>query len=136
VDLFGTVLAALGIEGSPRDGLVIDAGNRAAFEARSTVFMEEHENRIHPLFDHMTIADHIFGFQRRQWRQLVWDGGAECYDLIGPRWIRMECEVGWEQRFEELVAVAALPVERGASTDDAGLTKEMRERLEALGYVR
>lgn len=136
VDLYGTVLAALGLHGSPRDGIPIAPDNREAFDGRSTVFMEEHENRVHPLFENMAISGHLYGLQQLDWRQLVWTGGTTCTDRSAEGWIASECLVGWETRLEELATVAALPVESDLSTGDAGLTDEMREHLEALGYIR
>jgi hypothetical protein len=136
VDLYATVLAALGVTASPRDGLPIGLTERAAFDARSTIFMEEHENRIHPLFEHMMVAPHIYGLQRRDWRQLVWDGGSRCSEQGPGGWRDSQCRVTWQQRLEELAAIAALPVGTDLSAADVGLTKEMREHLEALGYIR
>jgi len=136
VDLFGTILDALGVASSPRDGYPIGPGNRTAFDERAPVFMEEHENRIHPLFPHMAIAPHIYGLQHREWRQLVWDGGSSCFDRDDGSWRDKACDVGWQRRLAELAAVAALPVDTELSTGDVGLTDEMREHLEALGYIR
>jgi arylsulfatase A-like enzyme len=136
VDLYPTILDALGIDAAPRDGLPLGADDPAVFERRATVFMEEHENRIHPLFDNMTIARHIYGLQQELRRELVWNGGSRCYERSRGIWAVAECEVGWQQRMDELAAIAALPVETGISTGDIGLTDEMREHLEALGYVR
>jgi len=136
VDLYGTVLAALGIDGSPRDGIPIGGDNRDLFDARETVFMEEHESRVHPLFENMAIANHIYGLQQLDWRQLVWSGGTSCADRSAGGWIDSGCVVDWETRFEELAAVAALPTDHGPSMGGSGLTQEMRERLEALGYVQ
>jgi len=136
VDLYGTVLAALGIQGSPRDGIPIAEDNRAAFDARSTVFMEEHESRVHPLFENMAVSGHLYGLQQLEWRQIVWDGGTMCADRSVGGWIASACQVGWETRLEELAAVAALPVDSDLSVGDVGLTDEMRKHLEALGYIR
>ncbi|MEE4274001.1 MAG: sulfatase [Thermoanaerobaculales bacterium] len=135
VDLYGTVLAALGIEGSPRDGIPIGGGDRGRFDVRETVFMEEHESRVHPLFENMAISGHIYGLQQLDWRQLVWSGGTSCADRSAGGWIDSGCEVDWETRLEELAAVAALPTDHGPSMGASGLTEEMREQLEALGYV-
>lgn len=136
VDLFGTVLDALGVEAPSRDGIPIRADNRSVFDGRTTVFMEEHANRIHPLFDYMAIAPHLFGLQTLDWRQLVWNGGTLCYDRDPAGWTESSCDVEWQQRMEELASVAALPVGEDLMPDDAGITDEMREHLEALGYIR
>ena len=136
VDLFGTILDALGIAAPARDGLRLASGDPSAFDRRATVFMEEHENRIHPLYANMKIAPHIYGLQQRDRRQIVWSGGSECAQRSTGEWSSSECEVGWRQRLDELAAVAALPVETDLSAGDEGLTDEMREHLEALGYIR
>jgi arylsulfatase A-like enzyme len=136
VDLFGTVLTALGIEGSSRDGIPLARDNREAFDARATVFMEEHENRVHPLFENMAISAHLYGLQQLDWRQLVWNGGSLCADRSGEGWSASDCQVDWETRLEELAAVAALPTDHGPSMGESGLTEEMREHLEALGYIQ
>jgi len=136
VDLFGTILDALGIAASPRDGIPLRGSDLTVFDRRATVFMEEHENRIHPLFENMTIAPHIYGLQERERRQLVWNGGSLCYDRSTDGWSVVGCEIGWQQRLEELAAVAALPVDADLTAGDVGLTDEMREHLEALGYIR
>jgi arylsulfatase A-like enzyme len=136
VDLFATIVDALGVTASPRDGIPLRGSDLSAFDRRTKVFMEEHENRIHPLFENMTIAPHVYGLQERERRQLVWSGGSICYDRSAGGWRPAECEVGWQQRLDELAAVAALPVETEFSAGDVGLTDEMREHLEALGYIR
>jgi arylsulfatase A-like enzyme len=136
VDLFGTILDALGVTASPRDGIPLRSSDPASFDRRKTVFMEEHENRIHPLFENMAIAPHLYGLQERERRQLVWTGGSLCYDRSSEGWGPSACEVGWQQRLEELAAVAALPVDTELTSGDVGLTDEMREHLEALGYIR
>ncbi len=136
VDLFGTMLDALGIDAPHRDGIPIRANNRALFDSRTTIFMEEHANRIHPLSDFMAIAPHLYGLQNLDWRQLVWNGGSLCYDRNSAGWAAAQCQVDWRQRMEELASVAAVPVGADLSPDDAGITDEMREQLEALGYIR
>ncbi len=136
VDLFGAILDALGVTASTRDGLPLQTSDPTIFDRRTRVYMEEHENRIHPLSKIMTISPHIFGLQQEERRQLVWDGGSLCYDRSAEGWRETDCEVDWQQRIEELAAVAALPVETDLSTGDVGLTDEMREDLVALGYIR
>lgn len=136
VDLFGTILDALGIDALPRDGIPLRGTDLGAFDRRTTVFIEEHENRIHPLFENMTIAPHLYGLQELERRQLVWSGGSLCYDRSADGWSAEGCEIGWEQRLEELAAIATLPVDTDLTAGDVGLTEEMREHLEALGYIR
>jgi len=136
VDLFGTILDALGLALPPRDGIPLRSADRETFDRRATVFMEEHENRIHPLFKNMEIAPHIYGLQQLDVRQIVWDGGSTCSQGGSGSWSAAPCAVGWQQRLEELAAVAALPVDADLSSGDVGLTDEMREHLEALGYIR
>lgn len=136
VDLYPTILGALGISTIRSDGLPIGPEQPVAADERSTVFMEEHENRIHPLFEHMKIARHLYGFQELGRRQIVWDGGSACSERSRGGWRDAACRVSWQRRLEELATIAALPVGTDPLSADAGLTKEMREHLEALGYIR
>ena len=136
VDLFPTVLAALGVSPISCDGLPIGRERESGSDGRSVVFMEEHENRIHPLFEFMKIASHIYGLQELGRRQIVWNGGSVCSEQSPGRWQDVACRVSWQQRLEELAAIAALPVGTDSSSTEGGLTQEMRAKLEALGYIR
>jgi hypothetical protein len=98
--------------------------------------MEEHEMRIHPLFENMKIAASIFGLQNPSFRQVVWRGGTSCYREHSGRWTETPCQLGWRDLIVKLETSIALSP--GESVDDVnhGLGADMRRRLEALGYVR
>jgi arylsulfatase A-like enzyme len=129
VDIFTTLL---GSPAAPNDGIGLDAV--AALEARDTVYMEEHESRIHPLHRNMVIARHLYGSQRLDSRELVWKGGIRCSDLVDGSWADTECAEAWNVRLRQLEDVLK---PRSEPAEVAGtLSEDERRRLEALGYVR
>ncbi len=136
VDLFPTLTRLAGVSTSPEDGVLLDVSLRKMLAVRDTVLMEEHEMRIHPLFDNMRIAPNVFGIQNPDFRQVVWKGGLTCTRLETGRWVDARCSAGWQ---DTLALIEALIVpQAGVSGDDVGheLGDAMRQRLEALGYVR
>jgi arylsulfatase A-like enzyme len=136
VDLFMTLAAIADPSVVARDGLSIGTPLPAALMQRAAVFMEEHEMRIHPLFDNMRIAPSVFGIQRPSFRQVVWRGGSTCYRQNGRVWSEVGCEVDWRERIEQLEAFIDHPIGEPSDADDGGMSEEMRRRLEALGYVQ
>lgn len=136
VDLFGTLAAVAGGVVTPGDGLSLDEALRSELSKRSTVFMEEHEMRIHPLFSNMKIAPSVFGIQQPTFRQVVWRGGTTCYRQRGRGWSETECAIDWAERMEQLGEFADRTIGDAGPVDERDLGDEMRRRLEALGYVR
>jgi hypothetical protein len=136
VDLFGTLTAIAGAAETNGDGLSLEESMRSVISARSAVFMEEHEMRIHPLFSNMKIAPSIFGIQQPTFRQVVWRGGTTCYRQKGLGWSETGCEVGWVERMGQLEAYVDHTAGDAGVVDGQDLGDEMRRRLEALGYIR
>lgn len=135
VDLAPTLLAHSGLELPAVDGVVLEPGGAARAEQRSAVFMEEHENRIHPLIERIMIARHLFGRQQDEARQIFWEGGSECFHGGTGGWTATPCEVDWQQLIQELEAMVRAEVRPDFEADQGPLGDEMRKRLEALGYV-
>ncbi len=136
VDLFPTLAGPAGVSPPVTDGISLDVDHRDRLTDRTTVFIEEHEMRIHPLFDNMKIASSVFGFQSMDFQQVVWNGGTSCSRLAAGVWVETPCSVDWRDRLAQLEALTA-PSERDAAEDvQHGLSDEMRRQLEALGYVR
>jgi hypothetical protein len=136
VDLFMTLAAIADPSVSAGDGLSLGRSLSEGLLQRTAVFMEEHEMRIHPLFDNMRIAPSVFGIQQPSFRQVVWRGGSSCYRQRGTKWSEVGCEVEWRERIEQLEAFIEQPIGGRDDADDAGMSLEMRRRLEALGYVQ
>jgi arylsulfatase A-like enzyme len=136
VDLFATILAAAGLEVIPRDGLALAPEDSSGSTDRSVVFMEEHESRVHPLFENMTVAPHLYGLQQLAWREVVWEGGGSCAAGAPGSWQEGACVVDWSTRLAELGELAKLPSDRGVASHEEALSEEERRNLEALGYVR
>lgn len=135
VDVFGTALQAAGLPVRSHDGLPLGAEGQDALTARSRVFMEEHESRIHPLFAHMKIAPSVYGIQELAHREVIWQGGMDCGRLSGDRWTTDRCGATWQDRLTELADVARA-LERRDEAEVGVLSEAEREALEALGYVR
>lgn len=135
VDLFATLAAMAGRSFPGIDGISLESAHRHEISQRHTVLMEEHEMRIHPLFENMKIAPSIFGVQQSAFRQVVWEGGTICYRSTSAGWSEVRCGIDWQERLAQLEAVTALPTGRA---DDAehDLSDDLRRRLEALGYVQ
>jgi arylsulfatase A-like enzyme len=136
VDLFATMLAAAGLEVIVRDGLPLSSGDMTHLDGRTTVYMEEHESRIHPLFENMAIAPHLYGIQQRSWREVLWEGGGSCATGVPGSWRDAACTVAWEERLAELGRLVALPADRGVNSAGDQLSDTERQALEALGYLR
>ena len=135
VDVFGTALEAVGLPVRSHDGLSLGPEGADALTARSRVFMEEHESRIHPLFTHMKIAPSVYGIQELVHREVVWQGGMDCGRLVGDHWTTDPCAASWEARLAELADIAHA-LDRRDGGDVGVLSEAEREALEALGYVR
>ncbi len=136
VDLFSTVLRAAGIEAPANDGIRIDQFENPEILKRETVFMEEHESRIHPLYDSMRIAPHLFGLQQILRREVVWEGGHDCSSRqVDGGWASIRCESSWEESLAQIGTMAEIMNERRREAQAGALSKDERLRLEALGYI-
>lgn len=142
VDLFPTVLAAAGIEPPASDGRNLAPGAGDGRDRRTFVLLEEHEFLVHPLPKNMKVAHHLFGVQRPGFRQLVWKDGAECARLRDGEWQETDCSAERERVLRSIQAelrVEDRTPEDGQTPDgrtpDGPLSDEMRQSLEALGYL-
>ena len=72
-----------------RDGLPLSSGDMSRLDGRTRVYMEEDESRVHPLFENMMVAPHLYGIQQASWRELLWEGGREMFgrNFSLPRWL-------------------------------------------------
>jgi hypothetical protein len=131
VDLLPTILAVLGIESEQPTGISLH--DSAALAVRSEIFMEEHEVWFHPLFDNMRIAPHLYGIQRRQEREIVWDGGSECETVQQGNWREQACDRPWTEVLTEVGRT--LTVFEPAAEPEGGLSEDEIAKLEALGYL-
>lgn len=133
VDIFATILRTLGLEVPANDGTGLDDEALASVERRQ-VFMEEHEARVHPLNPNLKIARHLYGVQRLDFRQLVWNGGEDCGRRENGVWQSAPCTSGYQEVLAHLEKV--LDVNRNAKVEDAGVvSREVEESLRALGYL-
>ncbi len=135
VDIFRTVLDAAGLPAPPVDGIGLAPVADGHAPDRSLILMEEHESRIHPLIEHMVVARQLFGLQKLRTREVVWQGGLECAELVGPRWQRVPCAGTWRDR-EPLVRRMITVGEPGDQATAGQLSEEEKRRLQALGYIR
>ncbi|MEM7583684.1 MAG: sulfatase [Acidobacteriota bacterium] len=135
VDLFPTILEAVGITPPPSDGLALrpDGLAQASQGQREKVIMEEHESIVHPLRGPMRIAAHLTGLQGLDARQVWWRDGEHC-ELRGDEgWTDTACPPEDPRRFEieQLLDAPVAEITAGAEP----LSEEDRKRLEALGYL-
>jgi arylsulfatase A-like enzyme len=136
VDIFPTLVEAAGLQPVMTEGLSLSSRARDELQRRQAVVMEEHDSRIHPLIERMMIARHLFGFQRTDHREVVWQGGSSCERWTAEGWAAEPCAESWEARLAQLEHFAAAAGEPKAEGSEDALSGEMRERLEALGYLR
>ena len=138
VDLFPTVLAAAGVEAPPSDGRPLSApsaGPADGAEGHRFVLFEEHHALVHPLHEYMQVAQHLFGVQRPGFRQLVWDAGEECARLADGDWVAAPCTTEREQVLQSIKSQLRIGETAAPASPDAPMSDELRESLEALGYL-
>lgn len=136
VDLFPTILAAAGVEAPASDGRPLVRGGDEA--PRSFVLLEEHEFLIHPLPAFMKVSQHLFGVQRPDYRQLVWDQGEDCARRRDGAWSKTPCAADRQRILDSIQAeLGEAPAETGPDgpSSDETLSDELRESLKALGYL-
>ena len=135
VDLFAAVLAAAGIEVPVSDGYPLVSDSTAFVAGRDTVFMEEHVCRIHQLLGPNKIADHLFGLQWLDRREIIVGRKLECLNLEAGAWQAVPCTSSLDDRIsllsEQMLASARLTAEH--SPED--LAEDEAEKLRALGYL-
>jgi arylsulfatase A-like enzyme len=139
VDIWPTLLDLLHLTAPVTDGLSLLPGNtEAGVDDRKSVFMEEHQSRVHLLFENMSIANHLYGIQHLDGRELVWQGGHLCQRRQRDGWIAENCGGSWQERLVQLGALADVRLgDRGSAvpTGASGLNPEDEEALRALGYL-
>lgn len=136
VDLFASVLAAVGIDAAPGDGITFGPrGTTRAHSERAQVWMEEHASRYHQLEDELKLADHLFGRQHRTDRAVFWRGGAECAEGAPGSWTTGSCAESWQTLFEHLPESMREVADLAVDHRPSDLTDEEAERLRALGYL-
>ncbi len=135
VDIFRTVLDMAGLSAPPGDGIGLATVAEGHAPDRSLVLIEEHQSRIHPLIEHMMVAQQVFGLQMLRRREVVWQGGIECSELAGSRWLGVPCPGTWHDR-EPLVRSMITVAEPGDHATADQLSEDERRSLQALGYVR
>jgi arylsulfatase A-like enzyme len=135
VDLYPTIAAAAGIEVPDSDGIAFGRGRTTALTGRSPLFLEEHESRIHPLDERNKIANHLFGMQWLEAREVFFPGFIECSRRSGDQWNDAACSTTWEHRMGALPPAmrSSLELENGFTGSD--LDDEVEEKLRALGYL-
>ncbi len=139
VDLYPTVLRAAGIEPPASDGQDLTQG--AGSKLHQFVVFEEHAALVHPLPEFMKISAHLYGVQRTDFRQLVWESGQECARLEErgegidkvSLWNPSEC--GGEAVNVLEAIFTELGLDPAAETGEQDVPDHLRESLEALGYM-
>ena len=134
VDLYPTVLRAAGVEPPQSDGRDLDPASRRDAATHPFVVFEEHAALVHPLPEFMKISPHLYGVQRPDFRQLVWDGGQECARIDHTRaWSTVDCSGKAVNVLEAILA--ELGLDPAADTGEQEVPDHLRESLEALGYM-
>ncbi len=133
VDLFPTLLHAAGVEAPASDGRLLMPGTDNGSPPHPYVFLEEHQSMVHPLPKNLKLANHVFGVQRGAFRQLIWEEQQQCSRLAAGGWHEESCAT------EAPNVLAAIRAQLGLATleegDEAAVPEELRESLEALGYM-
>jgi hypothetical protein len=92
---------------------------------------------IHPFFQYMKIAPHLYGRQRPDYRQVLWQGGGACESRTAGPWQDAPCEPEAATALAEVTALLAVgdEVAAGETKGQEGLTPDQIEKLRALGYM-
>ena len=136
MDLFPTIAEAVGIESPPSDGVAIARQTDSGSAYRNSTYMEEHKSRFHQLPGPFKIADHLYGLQRLDDREVFFPGFIECERRSGSEWEPADCASGWEARLAELPDAMQESLKLMATDSAADLDEEEAERLRALGYLQ
>ncbi len=115
VDLFASILTAVGIDAPAHDGQLLAAAVEEERKAR-LIFLEEHESRVHPLPRRLKIAPHVYGVQRLRRRQIVWKSGGHCYRQENGAWREETCQTSPEEALSRVEQTLGRP----ATVVDAG----------------
>lgn len=135
VDLYPTIAAAAGLAAAPSDGLDLGAGRVRQLADRERVVMEEHKSRFHQLPGPYRIADHLFGLQWLDAREVFYPGVIECQRRTAGDWRAAGCEHSWSDRLAELPPYMQRTLQLETEVTAADLDEDAAARLRALGYV-
>jgi arylsulfatase A-like enzyme len=135
VDLYASVARLMGIDAPVADGLHLFSGKPSTLKDRDHVLMEEHASRIHPLLGPFRVADHLFGLQWRDRREVLFDGRVECESHRDGTWLPVSCEASWEERMQLLGERMRAAARLSADHAIGDLDQEEAEKLRALGYL-
>lgn len=131
-DLFATMLEVAGVPHEHGDGRPLPRTSGAS-SLRQMVFSEEHAMGIHRLFGRLRIADHLYGLEQPARRQVVWEGGSECFERSEDGWQAGGCVSGSPM---EIVSERLAPPRLLAGQHVGSISDVELERLRALGYAR
>jgi len=135
VDLYGAIASAVGVDVPPGDGVVFSKGRTDGLRRRELVFLEEHSSRIHQLNGRFKIADHLFGMQWLDVRDVFFPGFIECSQRRDSAWIPDLCHETWDSRLRDLPAAMQATLEIEADHIASDLDEETADKLRALGYL-
>jgi len=135
VDLFPTIASVAGLEVPASDGLMFTQHATEDLGHREWVFLEEHESLFHQFAESLKVADHLYGMQWRDAREVFFPGFIECSRRLEEQWIPDRCGASWVQRIGELPAAMSETLRRATDYDATDLDEETAESLRALGYL-
>ena len=135
LDLFPTLLRAAGVAPPGSDGTLLPAADRERSRTGEAAYMEEHGSVFHSLRTEIKIADHVYGVQHADTRQVAWDGGASCARLRWGRWVEVPCPASPAAMLTELEQRLG-PAPQSGTAGPVLLTQEDEAGLRALGYLK
>ena len=135
VDLYPTIAAVAGFEVPASDGVEFGLASVAGLKARTTVLMEEHKSRFHQLPGPFWIADHLFGLQSLDRREVFFPGFIECQRRLDGGWTRAVCSATWRERADQLPPAMRETLDTEVADSAVDLDDAEAERLRALGYL-
>ncbi|MFV2072401.1 MAG: sulfatase [Thermoanaerobaculales bacterium] len=136
VDLYPTIASAAGVQPPAGDGILLPAPAQTVSRDRRLVYMEEHSSLYHQLSDELKVADHLFGRQHVDSREIFWYGGSKCSRLLGSGSVEEECASPWIEMIDRLPDAMKAAVEAPADFDADDISDEEAQRLRALGYLQ
>ena len=135
VDLYPAIARAVGLDVPPTDGVAFGFRTTSSLGDRERVYMEEHRSRYHQMQGPFKIADHLFGIQALDLREVFYPGTIECEVRTDTGWAPGACSAAWEERFAELPVwmQSTIDLTDFGSADE--IDEEDAEKLRALGYL-
>ena len=135
VDLFATVGTAAGVAVPASDGYPLPLAPNAVPAWRHPAIIEEHASRVHPLVGPNRLADHLFGLQWVDRREVIIGLRTECQIEEAGAWVEVPCDSKWTDPntllSDRMHAVAR--IDASHTTDE--LERDELEKLRALGYL-